>query len=456
MPHNFSHITLTTSNANNRYSIDIIEDPNVNDSSNGVIQYTPSGIPFYTLEITPNNYNNALYSLVISGNFKIDGISSSWSWNADLGNGQGTNGCYPPDPPYYASPTSNTANTIIKNSIAHSYVLNGTTCWPSPFIGNGTYRFQGPYIFDNSTYCDGDFLSSSDVVTWRKIILIDVYGVSSGMLANGDLSPAIEEDHNFWVTASVFNNQYGNVTNNGFPEFLRAFVFPEYHPTNPLTANMSINLDFDHFASTAGCTDPNATNYDPLAEISDNDMCSYAPAPLAFDPPTLTSDISSANHVVYTIVGLNGTVLNAPIDVLVLNNFDISIPTPTGGTPPYQDYEIQALFDNATTTGSPGGGQTLIPSPIMVIDDSASTINSTDPFTYDMCYTTTLPMQGTNIAGPGPYSFGKVFMEVPYDFATSPESYALQDITISIAVEDDNLGSIISAPLSVDIASQYN
>ena len=68
-------------------------------------------------------------------------------------------------------------------------------------------------------------------MTWRKIILIDVYEMSLGFLANGDLSPAIEEDETKWVTASVFNNYLSNVQNNGFPKFLRAFVFPEYHPT---------------------------------------------------------------------------------------------------------------------------------------------------------------------------------------------------------------------------------
>ena len=461
MPHNFSHTTITTSNPSNLYSISVIEDPNVLDLNSPAIEYTSSGLPFYTIEITPNDFNN-IYSLVISGNFTIDGITSSWSWDADLGNGQGNNGCYPPDPPYYNG--YGAPNTIIKNSISHPYVLTGSTCWPSPFVGNGTYRFQGPYIFDNSAYCDGDFQSSSSSVTWRKIILIDVYEMSLGFLANGDLSPAIEEDETKWVTASVFNNYLSNVQNNGFPKFLRAFVFPEYHPTNPLTADMHIDLDFDYFAGTAGCTDPNSSTYDPLAEISNPDMCSYGPAPLDFPPLVITSDISPSNHTVYNVVAFNGgsPMLGGPYQMLVLENFEISIPTPTGGTPPYQDYEIGMLGDNVNTNGSPSSNAHLItssgtvpPSRIIVIDDTASTF---DPATntYTDCVTINLPEAGYPdiSAGPGVYNIGKIILDAIHPSA-GVTANAVQDITISASVEDD-AGTSVTTSVSADIASQYN
>lgn len=445
-------------NSNNLYSVERVHDDNVNA---GNFSITPSGLKYYTLLITPNDYSQ----LVCSGNFIIDGISSSWVYNSDYHPVGYGNACYPVNPPWHGTGVGQSTSF----TTPHSYVLKGgagpNVCWgPNSnsgqnFIGNGTYRFNGPFEFDNSTYCDGAFTSSTDSVTWRKIILMDIYEDDQGNLINDLYDPATySEDLEMWLQYMPDPSNPNFVplepTHNGYPKHIKAFIFPEYHDENPLQATMEIDLDIDYVVDVPGCTDVSAINYDSLATVNDG-SCTYAPPPLAMDPPIVTSDISSANHVVYTIVGLNGTVLNAPIDALVLDNFDISIPTPTGGTPPYQDYEIQALFDNATTTGSPGGGQTLIPSPIMVIDDSTSTINSTDPFTYDMCYTTTLPMQGTNIAGSGPYSFGKVFMEVPYDLATSPESYALQDITISIAVDDDAGGSIITAPLVVDILSQY-
>tara|TARA_R100001015_G_C4633586_1_gene198754 strand:+ start:157 stop:1503 length:1347 start_codon:yes stop_codon:yes gene_type:complete len=448
MPHSNLHITTTTSNPSNLYSITVIEDANINDPTNSVIQYTPTGVPFYTMKVIPNNY--AIEDLVISGNFKIDGITSSWSWNADLGNGQGSGGCYPPDPPYYNG--GGAPNTIIKNAISHPYVLNGTVCWPSPFIGNGTYRFQGPYVFDNSTYCDGAFLSSSDVVTWRKIILIDVYEMDSGMFANGGLSPAIEEDETFWATANAFYNPFASVINDGFPAHLHAFVFPEYHPTNPLTSNMHLDLDFDYIPGYAGCTDPSSLTYDPLATTSNPNACTYGPAPLAWAPLNITSDISPANHTLYTVDALNGGTLNAPIQILVLNNFDVSIPTPTGGVPPYQDMEINNLADMVTTSGSPAGSGSL-PSQIMIVDDANSTIDPLDPTHYLDMHTTLLSMQGTNIASFGTYSVGSVILSVPGDPVSS--NYSVQDITIEVIVEDDNLDTVTSS-VSADLASQYN
>ena len=68
-------------------------------------------------------------------------------------------------------------------------------------------------------------------------------------------------------------------------------------------------------------------------------------------------------------------------------------------------------------------------------------------------HTTLLPIQGTNIAGPGPYSLGSVILSVPGDPVSS--NYSVQDITIEIIVEDDN-GDTVTTSVSADIASQYN
>ena len=94
------HIQLNTSNTNNIYSVDIIADPNVLGSTIDSPQLTPSGIPFYTAEITPNDYTQ----LLCAGNFKIDGISSSWVYNADYSNySYHPNPCYPVNPPWYGT-----------------------------------------------------------------------------------------------------------------------------------------------------------------------------------------------------------------------------------------------------------------------------------------------------------------------------------------------------------------
>ena len=185
-----------THNPNNLYSVDIVSDVNVDDLNNSIVQFTASGVPFYKMTITPNNNTD----LVIAGNFKIDDIISSWEWNSNLPNSDGQFNCFPPKPPYYGID----AGQSLKNTIAHPYVLSGQgqsgLCWGagtptgSNFIGNGYYRFQGPYVFDNSDYCDGEFIDSNESVTWRKIYLIDIYEMSSGMFANDNLSPAVEEN----------------------------------------------------------------------------------------------------------------------------------------------------------------------------------------------------------------------------------------------------------------------
>ena len=450
-------------NSNNLYSVERIHDDNVNASNFSI---TPSGLKYYTLLITPNDYSQ----LVCSGNFTIDGLSSSWVYNSDyhpIGTG---NACYPVNPPWHGSGIGQSTNF----TTPHGYVLKGgagpNVCWgPNSnsgqnFIGNGTYRFNGPFEFDNSTYCDGAFLNQFDnPVTWRKIILMDIYQNDLGFLINDNYDPATySEDLETWLQYMPDPNNPYHVplepAHNGYPKHIKAFVFPEYHPEVDLQARMDIDLDMDYVIDILGCTDVSADNYDPLATTNDG-SCTYPPAPLALDAPTLTSDISSANHTIYTILGVDGVSLNGPVDILVLNNLDISIPTPTGGTPPYEDFRIESVVDNLNPNGVYGQTNSL-PSQIYLIDHASSTLDPADPLglTYSNAVFNRLPIN-TNIylgfANPGTYSFDRVVIEIPHNPLASPNLQAVHEISIVISASDDAADDISSSPLAVDILSQY-
>ena len=316
----------TTHNPNNLYSVDIVSDVNVDDLNNSVVQFTPSGVPFYKMTITPNNNTD----LVIAGNFKIDDIISSWEWNSNLPNGSGQFNCFPPKPPYYGTD----AGQSLKNTIARPYVLSGQgqygLCWGagtptgSNFIGNGYYRFQGPYVFDNSDYCDGEFIDSNKSVTWRKIYLIDIYEMSSGMFANDNLSPAVEESVLKWITASYFNSQFANVLHNGYPSRLNAFVFPEYHPTNKKTADMTVDLDFDMLIPKLGCLDQGSSAYDSTAEISDPTACVYPPprynVTVSANPASSTGEYTDVINNIIGLLGGRNFLFNSDNSAIALAN----------------------------------------------------------------------------------------------------------------------------------------
>jgi len=450
------------SNSNNLYSVQRIHDDNVNGNNFSI---TPSGLKYYTLIITPNDYSQ----LVCSGNFTIDGLSSSWVYNSDyhpIGSG---NACYPVNPPWHGSGVGQSTSF----TTPHSYILKGgagsNVCWgPNSnsgqnFTGNGTYRFNGPFEFDNSTYCDGAFLSQfSNPVTWRKIILMDIYENDQGTLINDLYDPATySEDLEMWLQYMPDPSNPNFVplepTHNGYPKHIKAFIFPEYHPEVDLQARMDIDLDMDYVIDVLGCTDVSALNYDSFATVNDG-SCTYAPAPLAMDPPVVTSDISSANHTVYTLLGIDGTTLGGPLDILVLNTLDISIPTPTGGTAPYEDFNIESVIDNLNPNGVYGQNNAP-PSEVYLIDDTLSTLDPSDPsgLTYLDAVLNRLPIN-TNIylgVNPGTYSFGKVILEIAHDPANSPNNGALHEISIEISAEDDAGGNVTAAPLVIDILSQY-
>ncbi len=271
------------SHPNNLYSVERIHDDNVNANNFSI---TPSGLKYYTILITPNDYSQ----LVCSGNFTIDGLSSSWVYNSDYhpSAGGGVNSCYPVNPPWHGSGVGKS----LAHSTPHSYILKGgagsNTCWgpnsPSGqnFTGNGTYRFNGPFEFDNSVYCDGAFLSQfSNPVTWRKIILMDIYENDQGNLINDQYDPATySEDLETWLQymPDPSNPNFAPLqpTHNGYPKHIKAFVFPQYHPEVDLQETMEVDLDIDYVIPAQGCTDSSANNYDSLANTNDG-SCSYAP-----------------------------------------------------------------------------------------------------------------------------------------------------------------------------------
>jgi len=324
------HIQSQTFNTNNLYTVDVVNDPNVTSNSNiDSAQLTPTGEPFYTISIRPNDYNQ----LICSGDFTIDGLSSSWVYNTDYaipGTNiiAGPNPCYPVDPPWYGV----SSGQHLQHSTTHDYILKGlgaNSCWgPNSTSGNNfvgtaeTYRFNGPFVFDNSTYCDGDFITSNDPVTWRKIILVDIYQLGLGNYLGTNYTPALEPDLEKWIitTPKDFPNNQFNIQlksiHNGYPAFVRAFVFPEYHPTNILEPIMAVNIDIDLIAPVNGCTDQSANNYDATANRNDG-SCVYPP------PPEYTITISDGGGIggPYTDEYTNNTFAGtAPGRNLVWNN----------------------------------------------------------------------------------------------------------------------------------------
>ena len=329
------HFQAKTNNPNNLYTVDIVDDPNVT-GLGGIdnAELTPSGEAFYTFGIRPKNYGN----LVCAGDFIIDGISSSYTFNTNyITPGVNINSsalpCYPPLPPWYGSGVGQ----HLGHSTSHSYTITGVgsnDCWGpnssigTDFTGIDTRAFNGPFVFDNSAYCDGDFLTSSKSVTWRKIILVDIYQAPPplALYYNINLNPAQEPDLEKWVVKTPKDfvpNPFGIVpelqpAHNGYPAFVRAFVFPEQHPSNPLQANMLVEIDIDLIAPVNGCTDTNANNYDAAANRNDG-TCVYPP------PPEYSITISDGGGTggLYTNEYDNNTFgsgVTAPDRNLVFNN----------------------------------------------------------------------------------------------------------------------------------------
>ena len=487
------HITTPISNPSNIYSVERIHDENVNDTNQ--IQTTSSGLQYYTFKIIPNDYTQ----LLCAGNFTIDGLSSNWVYNASA-HPLHPSKCYPQNPPWYGS----SVGQSIKHSTPHGYILKGdgtmgntfgppntpglnVPCWgPNSqsgqnFTGNGTYRFNGPFVFDNSVYCDGAFRNQFvEVVTWRKIVLVDMYEEDNGNIRSG-ASGNLDNTENWiqMIWPPPMNNFVTppipaytlNPNHNGYPAHVKAFVFPEYHPELDLEENMNLNLDIDYVLPVQGCTDSGADNYDSLANTNDG-SCIYGPPVFTFPPITVSSDITSANHGLYTCQSFNGTLLPSPITILLLEDITFDIPIPINGTPPYSNYQIEMLNDTVTTSGSPNGSGP-IPANILFVIAFNSTIDPNDPTTYlDMAITDvqlnsppgpTFPMDldnigiepgdGVNTFNAGSLTFGasqRVILSVP---GTPGSNYSVHDITLQVSATDAN-GDIVTSSVSVDMAAE--
>ena len=275
---------MSRTHPHNLYSTTRIQDANVSDSTDAPELSSINQYPFYLMEIVPVNLG---VDLVCAGNFTIDGLSSSWVWDAANGNGDLGDECNPPNPPWagamqgqhVAHSTPHNINMVDSSPLTQgfyncygAYSNDGTD-----FNGNDARPHQGPFQLHNMAYIGGDFVGSGNPVTWFIVILIDVYELNDGTLVNDNLSPSVEENLALWTVGN--NYDLANMKHNGHPVKVKAFVMPHYNPLEldnlqPGLLN-EVEFDLDYIIPTTGCVDANADNYDPLAQISDLSSCTY-------------------------------------------------------------------------------------------------------------------------------------------------------------------------------------
>jgi hypothetical protein len=444
-----------TFNTNNNYNVEIIEEPNALSLVNPGVHGAPQAIkyssinntPYVELKITPDLYQYPL----LAGNMNFDGLYRFLDHHTQ---NNVNNTCTPPLTPHGVNTTNTFGSTNFTGTLA-----NGNYCGVPPITTNVTSSFQGPFQSHRSfgaIYTD----QLANGVAWTKVIWVEVYEDDNGQMVNTSFSPELNEDLASWQLWNP-NNPNRPITNNIYPQYIRAFVFLEFAPSGPggLINNVDIFIDIDEDIPVYGCTNPSATNYNSTATVDDG-SCVFG---LNFPPLTIVSDFSNTNHTVYNVVAFNGgsPMLGGPYQMLVLENFDINVPSLTGGTPPYTDYEIEMLGDNVNTNGSPSSNAHLItssgtvpPSRIVVIDDAASTF---DPATntYTDCVTINLPESGYPdiSAGPGVYSVGKIILDAIHP-STGVTANAVQDITVNAIAEDDT-GTSVTSSVSANISGQY-
>ena len=272
-----------TSHLDNLYTTTIVQDVNTYDSADAPELSSVNQFPFYLMEIVPKNLG---VDLVCAGNFTIDGLSSSWSWNAINNNGDTSDECNPPTPPWRGvlsgqHVTHSTPHNINMQDTSPAPGGNAYTCYGAnslagvDFNGNDARAHQGPFYFHNLVYIGSQFDADQIPYTWYIIVLIDIYELNDGTLVNDNLSPSVEENLSLW---SVGNNlDLANMKHNGHPVKVKAFIMPHQSGDVPLSPGLlnEIEFDLDYIIPVTGCVDFNADNYDPLAQISDPSSCTY-------------------------------------------------------------------------------------------------------------------------------------------------------------------------------------
>ena len=302
-----------TFNSNNNYNVEIITEPDtlslVNPSIHGApvaIKYSSTNnTPYIELKITADAYQYPL----IAGNMNFDGLSRFIDHNAQ---DNVNNSCGPITTPHGV----NTTNTFEVTNFPGT-LPNGSVCTLQPITVNVTSSFQGPFESHRSS---GQILNDQIAtgVAWTKVIWVEVYQDDNGQMINTQFSPENNENLASWQLWNP-NNSNTPITNNVYPEYIRAFVFLEFAPAGPsgLTSDVNIFIDIDEDEPVYGCTDSNADNYDSTATIDDG-SCSYPASyqisldfSIAASNPGLTigpyTDGSTYN---YSVTNLSGVTFN--------------------------------------------------------------------------------------------------------------------------------------------------
>ena len=254
-----------TFNSNNNYNVEIITEPDVLNPT--VIKYSSTNnTPYVELKITSDIYQYPL----IAGNINFDGLYRFIDWRAT---NNVNNTCTPPTTPHGVVNTNTFGLTPFAGSTA-----NGTVCILPQITSNVQSSVQGPFESHRSS---GQILTDQTIsgVAWTKVIWVEVYEDDNGQMINTQFSPENNEDLASWQLWNP-NNSNTPITNNVYPQYIRAFVFLEFAPAGPngLISDVDIFIDIDEDEPVYGCTDSNADNYDATATIDDG-SCAYLLTP---------------------------------------------------------------------------------------------------------------------------------------------------------------------------------
>ena len=408
-----------TFNTNNNYNVDIITEPDVLNPT--VIKYSStSNTPYVELKITADIYQYPL----LAGNMNFDSLTRFIDHNAT---NNVNNTCVPPLTPHGVKSTSPYNFTPIAGQLA-----NGTMCL-LPQVTNPTrVSYQGPYQTNRPSagiYND----KIADGVAWTKVIWVEVYEDDNGQMVNTAFSPELDEDLAKWQLWDP-NNPSKTITNNVYPQYIRAFVFLEFASGGPssLTSNVDIFIDIDEEEPIYGCTDPNADNPTTGATIDDG-SCLYTGSTFSLPSFTLTANPPS--------VALQGN-LSGNLSIITnifwmgrtwaLMSFELNVSQatniPTGSTS--VDYNITELYYldrygaqvslNYMPTGS-----TLTP-PYNLTGSGFNYVFQNNNTTHVQLFTTPTPITASVLFS-APYNIdGVIFLNPPLN--TSSQSWPIDII----------------------------
>ena len=261
-----------TFNTNNNYNVEIITEPDALSLVNPGVHGAPQAIkyssinntPYIEIKITPDLYQYPL----LAGNMNFDGLYRFIDWPAQ---NNVNNTCGPPATPHDIDSTNTWGFTPFQGATA-----SGVVCTLPQVTTNVQSSRQGPFQSERSFgQIFNDQLANG--VAWTKIIWVEVYEDDNGQMINTLFSPELNEDLASWQLWNPLS-PYTPITNNVYPQYIRAFVFLEFAPYGPggLTSDVDIFIDIDEDEPIYGCTDPNADNTTPGATIDDG-SCTYPP-----------------------------------------------------------------------------------------------------------------------------------------------------------------------------------